>query len=497
METFKLVLPSNASYDHFPNNSSSHYCTYLHDPIQLEGKWEVAAESIYYSANIENENEKGYIDCIIRTEKTILINEIYSWPFKLSEKKKWLGYKGVELSIADATIRTFDFIDRLNANMLVTSQEKKPIFEFVRDEENKVTYRCLSPNFSLEIHPYISQALGFSKYKVTFTGIGPFTGERISNKILELDVHKRHIHFFHSELVMRRKRISLKFPGEKCDTAQLLVLWNKRVRPHINTILEFSHNNKVVLHHYTADHALVFSPEMAKSLHHLEPLIRHQTRWSYSVYHSTKKMESEHWYVDIYDEEMESTVISFIERVKFEFQPRLFSTVADMLTFLNEGVISMLKEKLQDEYNIEKHSFTLTTSAQRITLNLGSWLQMSCSPNIAQMLGLGYRHFSAGRSHIGTTTPITAYDRVQRVLLMTDIIESISYGNQRLRVLQDFVHTIKGTDIIEKRFQPLSFLPVLRNYIDTISIQLVNEDQQQITAKDVKTVVVLHFQRLK
>jgi len=81
MESFKLVLPSNASYEHFPNNTSSHYKTYLHNPIQLEGQWEVAAESIYYSANIENEQEKGSFHFRVISKNYVPINNVYSWQF--------------------------------------------------------------------------------------------------------------------------------------------------------------------------------------------------------------------------------------------------------------------------------------------------------------------------------------------------------------------------------------------------------------------------------
>ena len=494
MDAFKLVLPSNVSYDHFPNNTSSHYCTYLHNAIQLEGKWEVAAESIYYSANIENENEKASISFLIVDEEHTLINNMYSWQFKLSPDQTWLGFLGVALPTFTSTS---DLIDKLNSCDIFFNKPQEPLFQFTRDKESKITYRCKSPNFSLEIHPHISEALGFSKYKVTFTGTGPFTGKSIANKTFKPDTHNHHIHFFHNQLVHRKQRITVKFPGEKCDPKTLEALWSKRLLPHLNTSLKFSDTNKVVFNHFQSDIALVFSPEMARATNHLEPLIRHQTRWAYSVYRPTKKMEREHWYVDIYNTEMQTTVKKRLDRELFIYRPRLFPTVVDMITFLNESIISMLKAKLKDRYNVDKHTFTLTASAQRITINLGSWLRMTCSSNAAEMLGFDERIFEGGQSYVASSKPLTAQERVQRVLLMTDIIESISYGNRRLRVLQDFVHKIKGRNIIEKRFQPLSFLPVLRNYIDRISIQLVNEEQEQITANDVKTVVVLHFQRLK
>ena len=86
---------------------------------------------------------------------------------------------------------------------------------------------------------------------------------------------------------------------------------------------------------------------------------------------------------------------------------------------------------------------------------------------------------------------------MQRVLLMTDFIQPVSYGNKQLTVLQDFIHVVKGRNIIEKRFQPLSYIPIIRNHIDTITVKLVNEDETAIAAKDVKTVLVLHLKRVE
>ena len=83
------------------------------------------------------------------------------------------------------------------------------------------------------------------------------------------------------------------------------------------------------------------------------------------------------------------------------------------------------------------------------------------------------------------------------ILLMMEFIQSVSYGNKQLTVLQDFIHVVKGRNIIEKRFQPLSYVPIIRNHIDTITVKLVNEDEIAITAKDVKTVLVLHFKRVE
>ena len=84
MESFKLYLPSNVSTEHFPNNSSSNYQTYLHDPLQLEGEWHVAAESIYYAADIGD--DEGEINLSVAALENIPINNLSTNRFKVGKK---------------------------------------------------------------------------------------------------------------------------------------------------------------------------------------------------------------------------------------------------------------------------------------------------------------------------------------------------------------------------------------------------------------------------
>ena len=491
MESFKLVLPSNASNDHFPKNNPAHYQTRLHNPIQLDGKWEVAAESIYYSSNIEIKEESAVLDLTTEHKEEVLVNDIYKWKFKMSPNKTWMGYKGVELPEVKST---FEFIDALNSLDLVNKTEP-PLFSFTRDSNNNVIYRGSSPNFSIEISSPMAKALGFNRHHVTFTGLGPYKSEVACKD--EPIKSKQLVYFFHSFLVQQEKLITLKYPGERCTRRRLLTLWNERVRPYTETNMEFTKHGKVILHHLTNDKAIIFSPELGDAIDHYKPLIHRQTRWSFRYFDFPRRMIKKHWFLEIYNMKMQTVIQKHSQHVSLNFQPRSFSTVDHMITFINEKVISMLKAKLKDNFHAEKHAFSLTRKDSRVSINLGTWLQLSCSRNVSLMLGFEEVNFNAGK-HEGIFIPHDSRSRVQRVLLMTDVIESISYGNHRLQILQDFVHNIHGRgDIIEKRFQPLSFVPLKRNYIDTISIQLVNEYHQQITATDVKTVVILHFQRLK
>ena len=45
--------------------------------------------------------------------------------------------------------------------------------------------------------------------------------------------------------------------------------------------------------------------------------------------------------------------------------------------------------------------------------------------------------------------------------------------------------------IIEKHFNPITYLPLVRNFVDKINIQITNEMYQPIAFADSKTIVTL------
>ena len=61
MEAFTITLPSNANPTIFPNNTASEYSTEFGNPIQLNGRWEVALNEITYYNNIYSLNNNEMI----------------------------------------------------------------------------------------------------------------------------------------------------------------------------------------------------------------------------------------------------------------------------------------------------------------------------------------------------------------------------------------------------------------------------------------------------
>jgi len=65
-EQFVLILPSNSSMRHFPNNTTLSYITELPHSIVLHGKWEVAISEIQFPCTFlhvrHNENVIRFVD---------------------------------------------------------------------------------------------------------------------------------------------------------------------------------------------------------------------------------------------------------------------------------------------------------------------------------------------------------------------------------------------------------------------------------------------------
>ena len=55
MDNFYVTLPSNASFDIYPDNKKSHFTTQFNTIMVLDGYYEVARANIICTPNIKND----------------------------------------------------------------------------------------------------------------------------------------------------------------------------------------------------------------------------------------------------------------------------------------------------------------------------------------------------------------------------------------------------------------------------------------------------------
>ncbi|MEL7520600.1 MAG: hypothetical protein AAGJ80_03075, partial [Cyanobacteria bacterium J06553_1] len=113
------------------------------------------------------------------------------------------------------------------------------------------------------------------------------------------------------------------------------------------------------------------------------------------------------------------------------------------------------------------------------------------------ILGFKDTVFEAG-SHESAHMPATLQDHEQILYVETDVIAPILFGIQKLPLLREFIHDLNAKQaIIEKRFEPLSFIPIAKKFIPQIHIVIANQLGAPISIKDTKTVATLHFRRVE
>ena len=74
MDSFTIELVSNASSQHFPNNTLSSFTNFLPEQVNLDGKWEVAISEISYPSIYQNDTEEKFM---FYDEKLSKITEAY------------------------------------------------------------------------------------------------------------------------------------------------------------------------------------------------------------------------------------------------------------------------------------------------------------------------------------------------------------------------------------------------------------------------------------
>lgn len=68
-QDFYVTLPSNSSFEYFPDNTASNFRTHLRRPIDLEGDWEVGLVEFHYPNSWDNV-PKGFVPFKVRNTKT-------------------------------------------------------------------------------------------------------------------------------------------------------------------------------------------------------------------------------------------------------------------------------------------------------------------------------------------------------------------------------------------------------------------------------------------
>ena len=72
----------------------------------------------------------------------------------------------------------------------------------------------------------------------------------------------------------------------------------------------------------------------------------------------------------------------------------------------------------------------------------------------------------------------------------------MNFGNEKRPIIQHFIHNKSETDVIEERFfDPITYQPVTKQLIESLTLQFLDQQQQPLLIKDNKSIVTLHFRK--
>lgn len=522
MEAFPVYLPSNASPLIYPENTAADYHTRLDQPIRLEGDWEVGLQSINYASKIDYSKEKA--DIHLKYEAQKLVNDDEgSFHFRLTPDKKWKGVYDTSPikfeSNGSQVNKVIEALNSLNEVILKDGEVKRlgKLFEFFRNDKGDVAYRSSLDTFSLELTGTMSYCLGFSY-------LNSFLGKGVLNAIDIRRVPKRpltnkdyQVRFFNPPHVRPLKRLFFKHDKEKLpktSIASIKKLWSERITKYENITIKFSKSNKLIVTNRNSKTTVFFSRAFQTSFHHYRPLIGKSTRWASYLIGMDGTFPEESLYLDIYSDELDMSPTSMVTDLHLELFPWNYDTNDALISYLNTVVTKRLKSELKEDYDAVKHYFHLNVSYDfQIMFLIGLHLKVYFGKDLSHLLGLQNeflptphdlqlrRYYDEDKNNIsilGFRSMINIEKRHRQLFLLCSLIKPTAYGVSHLPILRDFVHeNVSGLSINEKRFDPIIYLPLRSNFIDSINIQLTDTEYNPVEIDDCKTIITLFFRKVK
>lgn len=506
MDSFKVHLPSNACHTLYPKNTASDFRTHFDKAIILEGNWEVGVESVLYSAHINDKHECASIELAVKEKKTTPVNSLYPWKFALTANGTWQGFEGVfpetyEKDPTNAVGILTTLNDMLHIIVIGNSPNIPPLYQFKRDKEGKVVYTCEDGSFTLMLTQELGKALGYGDEHV-FSGDKDYIAihKPVYTSALTKDSYL--LRYFNANVQRKTQRVFL-------DTRDFLVykyyneqkngflhLWNNAVLPHVVVHAVFN-DDKLVLSNTNRNIGLHFSPDFRKTFPNILTFFGNTEQWASDLANFNSFHSNDVWYVDLYSTELDVTEDYVYTIFSLDLFPRKFSTTGKALHYLNKEVNENVKRVAKSFYHDTKHRFKFGLELTgHCTLEMGDWIYVhNMSQNLSHLLGLPPPPLKY--SVKGTREAGTLINRSRQLYVLSDIVQPTSHGSSSLPILCDFLHRNGNTTYsVEKRFIPISYIPVLKSRLDSIHLQLTDEHYQPVKINDTKTLITLYFRRI-
>ena len=503
-EAFSIYLPSNACEQIYPNNKSSDYKTRLKKAIQLQGDWEVGVESVFYSSKIDKKKEKAEVHCKVNAlkERYLYRGLKKTKQFVLNPSINWKQRVEILPDVFEADPKNLGgVLNTLNdMNEYLAENKEYPAFSFTKDS---FSMNKALEHFYIFMTPRLLNVLGYRANTILTTkGAWAKSNRKVSDDD-QLTREDYRLKIFNADAKYAQTRIVIKAKGTTFDGGEdkFLDLWKRTVQSANKAIEASFKHKKLIIDNYNNDLAIVFSPNLIKIVGHTSPIFGRSTTWSRRKAKLKKGYSTGLWYIDIFNIHPKQLT----KEVKYEFTINLYpwkcDSMENVMKYVNSEVEKVLKEKLDKMFNDYFYEFKLTLLSNGYSkLVLGPRLDVDFSKNLYRLFGMTKGDLQ-GKPVLHAMRHITNEMRhEERVFLLSNIARTTGYGQHHTPMLRSFLHNPKksatNSDVIEKHFEPIIYLPLLSNNIDMIDIQLTNAVYQPIDVDDHTTIVCLYFRKV-
>ena len=503
MESFNYILPSNISSDRYRDNSSTNYTTVPHNPLDLQGTWEVGVKSVFYGSHIGDMKEKGSVRLTYKRDAETMTKDIYPITYKVTHDNRW-DYSWRKVS----SLPTQPPLPKLTTKLVAY---QNGIVKLLNDWNHSIvekgsplafTYQSEYPilqfhtpfdGFSLRLKPAMARTLGY-QWRIYLNRMNRGYVKSVLLLKKELEPDDCEVLVFDRNVIVREVRIILKVKGESIlSQDEFVKRWRERVSPHVKCDVEFT-KQKLIIHHHDGKSALVFNKCLLDTIRFEESIFGGGTIWANHAYYTKRggmKPEEDAWIVDVYKDRLKASTVSKTFNFDYELYPRQY-TIPKLLTLLSRELTSLLQSKTGSSETVR---FSLSDHFTK--LELPNHVTLELTPNLVSMLGFKEYKFH-GSSHLSSILPTTLDKREQEIFIYLDIVDLMNYGSEKRQMIQHFIHNKDDSyGIVEKFFDPIIYQPVTKRMIESLTIQLIGGHQQLLTIKDNKSIVTLHFRRVQ
>ena len=230
--------------------------------------------------------------------------------------------------------------------------------------------------------------------------------------------------------------------------------------------------------------------------------------WDYGAqkpYYKTDQMQHE-WTVDVYGDELLARVERTQHENKLIVQPRHYKTVALCMKAMEKKVkqwlqlLAATKPTSVSDADVSVFQLTINRTTERTNLTVPKYMSLTFSSNLNFLLGYNRRNeiFVGKETFVSERRPSTLDELEQELFIYTDIVEETNYGDDKVTFLHHFLHNYPKTYcIVQQSFKPIVYLPLLHNFIGSITIKLLTSWRECVKINDSKTLLVLQFRRRK